>query len=182
MKRVPNASSKKKMIRVWDPFVRIFHWSLVLMMIANTFFINGDKGIHHWIGYAVAALIVARIIWGFVGSTYARFSSFPPSLAGSIEQMADIAVARKTVHTGHTPLGALMIYNLLLTVIVICVSGYLMTTDAFWGTEWTERLHKASVVWVEFSAAVHIVAVIVESFRTKVNLPRSMVTGYKKLP
>lgn len=171
-----------KMVRVWDPFIRLFHWSLVFSLIANAFFTRGDSSIHHWIGYFVGGLIAARIVWGFIGSVYARFSSFPPSVARSLEQMSDITVGRKTVHIGHTPLGALMIYNLLLTVTVICVSGYLMTTDAFWGTEWTEDLHKAAVTWAELSAAIHILAVVIESFRTRVNLPRSMIMGYKNLP
>lgn len=180
--RIPDVVTKSKTVRVWDPLVRLFHWSLVLSLSANAFFTRGDSSMHHWIGFFALTLVLARIVWGFAGSAYARFSSFPPSISGSIEQMSDIAVGRKTVHAGHTPLGALMIYNLLITVIVICVSGYLVTTDAFWGTEWTEVLHETAVTWAELSAAVHIVAVVVESFRTKVNLPRSMITGYKNLP
>ena len=171
-----------KMVRVWDPFIRAFHWSMVVLLIVNTFFTRGDSAFHHWIGYCVVLLITARVVWGFIGSNYALFSSFPPSVTGSLEQMSDISVGRKTVHIGHTPLGAFMIYNLILTVFVICISGYLMTTDAFWGSDWVEELHRGSVTWAEFSAGIHIVAVFVESFRTKVNLPRSMITGYKNLP
>jgi len=171
-----------KTVRVWDPFVRIFHWSLVLSLTINAFFNKGDSTAHHWIGYFVATLILARVAWGFIGSNYARFSSFPPSIVGSLEQASDISVGRKTAHIGHTPLGALMIYNLISTVFVICLSGYLMTTDAFWGTDWIEELHRGAVTWAEFSAAIHIGAVFVESFRTKVNLPRAMITGYKNLP
>jgi cytochrome b len=169
-------------VRVWDPFVRAFHWSMVISLTANVFFARGDSAAHHWIGYFVAALVMARIIWGFISPGYARFSTFPPNVSGSIEQLSDIAVGRKQPHVGHTPLGALMIYNLLFTVLVICVSGYLMTTDAFFGADWTEKLHNGAVMWAEFSAVIHIVAVVFESFRTKVNLPQSMITGYKDLP
>jgi len=171
-----------RVIRVWDPLVRVFHWSLVLGITANLFFLKGDSLWHQGIGYFIAGLILVRVVWGFVGTRYARFNSFPPNVSASVEQLTDIAIGRKTVHVGHTPLGALMIYNLLFTVLVICVSGYLMITDAFWGTEWTEQLHRVSVAWAEFCAVVHIVAVILESLRTKVNLPRSIITGYKKLP
>ncbi|MBG1230747.1 cytochrome b/b6 domain-containing protein [Aestuariivirga litoralis] len=171
-----------KKVRVWDPFVRLFHWSVVISLTANAFFTKGNSEFHHWIGYFVATLIVARVIWGFVGVGYARFTSFPPSIAGSIEQLSDISVGRRKPHTGHTPLGALMIYNLLITLLIICVSGYLMTTDAFWGDDLMEETHRMAVTWAEFSAIIHIVAVIFESFRTRVNLPRSMVTGYKNLP
>jgi cytochrome b len=75
-----------------------------------------------------------------------------------------------------------MIYNLLVTLLVIGLSGYLMTTDMFWGVEWPEELHEAAVAWAEISVVLHIAAVVFESLRTRVNLPRAMVTGYKDLP
>jgi cytochrome b len=168
--------------KVWDPFVRFFHWSLVLLLTANAFILDDESKFHRWAGYTVAALIVARIIWGIWGTQYARFSSFPPSLRNSLEQLTDLATGRKTIHLGHTPLGALMIYNLILSVLVICVSGYLMTTDMFWGVEWPEELHEAAVTWVEISVVFHVAAVVFESIRTRVNLPRAMITGYKNIP
>ena len=171
-----------KIEKVWDPFVRVFHWSLLILMSANAFVIDDESKIHRWVGYTVAGLVAARIIWGFVGSRYARFSSFPPSAGQAVEQLADIVSGRRRIHLGHTPLGALMIYNLLLTVAVICVSGYLMTTDMFWGVEWPEEVHEAAVTWVKISVVLHVAAVLFESIRTKVNLPRAMVTGYKRLP
>ena len=169
-------------VRVWDPFVRIFHWSLALLFAANAVVVDDDTKLHQWIGYAIAALIVLRVVWGFAGTQYARFSSFPPSLTGSLEQLTDIAAGRRKPHTGHTPIGGLMIYNLLFTLLVICVSGYLMTTDMFWGVEWPEELHEISVTWAEISVLLHIAAVIFESVRTRVNLPRAMITGSKSLP
>lgn len=168
--------------KVWDPFVRVFHWSLALLMIANAFVIDDEAKLHHWVGYTVVGLVLARILWGFIGTRYARFSSFPPSAKASVEQLTDIASNRKTIHLGHTPLGALMIYNLLAAVLVICVSGYLMTTDMFWGVEWPDELHQIAVTWVEISVVAHVAAVLFESLRTKVNLPRAMITGYKRVP
>lgn len=169
-------------VRVWDPFVRIFHWSLAALFASNAIFVDDDSDLHQWIGYAIIALIVLRVIWGVIGTQYARFSSFPPSIAGSLDQLTDIAAGRRTPHTGHTPIGGLMIYNLLFTVLVICTSGYLMTTDMFWGVEWPEEVHEISVTWAEISVLLHIAAVIFESVRTRVNLPRAMVTGSKSLP
>jgi cytochrome b len=168
--------------KIWDLFVRLFHWSLVLLLAANVFILDDESKFHQWAGYAVAALILARILWGFWGSHYARFNSFPPSLRHSLEQLADVATGRTVAHAGHTPLGALMIYNLLASVLLICLSGYLMTTDMFWGAEWPEELHEAAVTWVEISVVLHVAAVLFESLRTKVNLPRAMITGYKNLP
>lgn len=169
-------------VRVWDPFVRLFHWSLAVLFAANALVVDDDGNLHQWIGYAIAALIVLRLIWGVVGTRYALFSSFPPSLSGSVEQLTDIATGRRAPHTGHTPIGGLMIYNLLFTLLVVCASGYLMTTDMFWGVEWPEEVHEISVTWAEISVLIHVGAVIFESVRTRVNLPRAMITGTKLFP
>jgi len=145
--------------------------------------IDDDSKLHLWVGYGILGLVGLRILWGFVGSRHARFADFPPSASAAMGQLAEITGRSKGIaHVGHTPLGALMIYNLLLTLIVIGVSGWLMTTDAFWGVEWPEELHEVAVSWAELSVLAHIVAVIVESRRTRINLPRAMVTGVKRLP
>jgi len=169
-------------IKVWDLFVRTFHWSLAGLFLANALLVDHDSDLHLNIGYAIAALVFARIAWGLAGPGYARFSSFPPSLAGAMQQLSEIATGRRRVHPGHTPLGAWMIYNLLLAILTICLSGWLMTTDAFWGLEWPEELHELAVTWAEVSVLLHVTAVLFESRRTRVNLPRAMVTGYKELP
>lgn len=171
-----------KRIKVWDPFVRIFHWSLALAFGANAVVIDDDSKLHEWIGYAVVFLVVARIVWGFVGSRYARFASFPPNIAQARDQISEMAGRGGKVHVGHTPLGALMIYNLLLALLAVGLSGHLMTTDMFWGVEWPETFHELSVHWTELSVATHIVAVIYESKRTGINLPKAMVRGYKDIP
>ncbi len=171
-----------KIEKVWDPFVRVFHWSLLILISANAFLLDDESKFHRWAGYTVAGLLAARIVWGFIGPRYARFASFPPSASNSVEQLTDLVSGRRKIHLGHTPLGALMIYNLLLTIAVICTSGYLMTTDMFWGVEWPEEVHEAAVTWIKISVALHVAAVLYESYRTKVNLPRAMVTGYKKIP
>jgi cytochrome b len=168
--------------KVWDPFVRVFHWSLVTLFVANAFLADPEHRLHRYVGYAIAALVVLRLLWGLVGPRYARFASFPPDLHAALDQMADVVTGRRRVHLGHTPLGALMIYNLLLALVVISASGHAMTTVAFWGIEWVEDLHEAAVTWAELSVLVHVAAVVWESRRTGVNLPRAMVTGYKEVP
>lgn len=168
--------------KVWDPFVRIFHWSLVTLFAANALVVDDDGMLHQWIGYAILALVGLRILWGLAGTGYARFSTFRPSVSAALGQVSDIALGRTPLHKGHTPLGAWMIYNLILALVVICASGYLMTTDMFWGVEWPETLHEASVTWAEVSVLLHVAAVLFESWRTRINLPSAMITGYKTLP
>ena len=169
-------------VRVWDPLVRLFHWSLVAAFLVNVFFSRPGKELHQWVGYAVAGLIVLRIVWGIVGTRHARFSGFLPSPAALLEQMKDMATGRRRAHEGHSPLGALMVINLLLTMSAIAVTGYMMTTLVFFGVEPVEDAHEALVLWAEVSVLVHVLAVVLESRRLGVNLPKAMVTGYKTLP
>ncbi|WP_368074591.1 cytochrome b/b6 domain-containing protein [Alloyangia pacifica] len=167
---------------VWDPLLRIFHWSLVTLFAANALFDDPESSLHRWVGYTIGGLILLRLIWGFTGPRSARFSSFFPTRAGLIRQITDMATGRRRVHLMHTPLGALMIFNLLLTLCGIIATGVMMTTDAYWGIAWVETLHEALVTWAEVSVVLHLGAVLWESRRTGVNLPKAMVTGVKCVP
>jgi Cytochrome b len=168
--------------RVWDPALRVFHWSLVTLFATNALLLDPESHAHRWVGYAVAALIGLRILWGLIGPARARFAEFLPTPFAVAEQIADIRANRRRTHLGHTPLGALMILNLLLTILGIAVSGYLLTTVAFWGVGWVKELHEALVSWAEISVVAHIAAVLWESRRTGINLARAMVTGEKPVP
>jgi len=171
-----------KQYKVWDPIVRLFHWSLVAGFAANALVVDEDSAAHEWIGYAVLALVGLRLIWGVIGPVTARFASFTPGRAAVMEQITEIAMHRRHAHLGHSPLGALMIFNLLAAMVAIGVTGHMMTTNAFWGVEWVEEAHEILVTWAELSVALHIAAVIWESRRTGVNLARAMVTGRKSVP
>lgn len=169
-------------VLVWDPLVRLFHWLLVGGFVANAFFTDPEKNLHETLGLIVLGLVAFRVIWGLVGTRHARFSDFPPDPAAAIGQLQEMSTGRRYVHVGHSPLGALMIYNLLLTLIGIGATGYMMTTVAWFGVDWVKELHEALVSWAEVSVAIHIAAVVIESRRLGVNLPKSMITGYKTLP
>ncbi|WP_027259259.1 cytochrome b/b6 domain-containing protein [Leisingera aquimarina] len=167
---------------VWDPLVRLFHWLLAAGFAANALFTDPDGTLHHYIGYFITVLIGVRVLWGLAGSRYARFSSFPPDLKAATRQLADIAARRRNSHKGHSPLGALMIYNLLLTLLGIVLTGWLLTLPPFHSAGWPEELHETLVYWAEASALLHVGAVLFEARRTKVRLARAMITGYKNLP
>ena len=168
--------------KVWDPVVRLFHWLLVAGFAANALVVEDDGALHEWIGYAVLALVGLRLVWGVIGPSSARFASFVPGRAAVVGQITEIATHRRRAHLGHSPLGALMIFNLLAVVIAIGATGYMMTTTAFWGIEWVEDAHEILVTWAEISVVVHVAAVIWESRRTGVNLARAMITGRKSVP
>lgn len=168
--------------KVWDPFIRVFHWSLVGGFTLNAFFNDPEKTPHHYIGYAIVALVALRLVWGLIGPQFARFSQFWPTAPRVVSQLVDMATGRRRVHLGHTPLGALMIVNLLAAMLAIGATGYMMTTNTFWGVGWVEDLHEGLVTWAEISIIAHVAAVLWESRRTGVNLPRAMVTGVKSVP
>lgn len=169
-------------IKVWDIFVRLFHWSLVLCIAANTLLTNPEKTLHHAIGYGVLALVTLRVIWGLIGARHARFSDFWPNWRAVVQHLVDIASARRHVHLGHSPLGALMIYNLLVTLVIIVASGHAQTTLTFFGVKWVTEVHETAVTWLELSILLHVAAVVFESRRLGINLARSMVTGVKEIP
>jgi cytochrome b len=112
--------------RSWDPVVKITHWSIVAAIIANALITEEGSGAHIWVGYALAAILALRLLWGLIGSAEARFSAFPPSLRRALGHLRDIRAGKKEVHRSHNPLGALMVYAIWSMLGVIIASGMVM--------------------------------------------------------
>lgn len=164
----------------WDIVVRSFHWSLVILFFLNALVVDEESALHVWIGYAVAGLLALRIVWGLAGPRRARFASFRPSLGAARAHLGEILRGEPGDYPSHNPLGALMVYNLLFTLIAIAATGYLMTTNAFWGVDWVEEVHEALVNWALVSVALHVGGVVFESLRTRESLVAAMITGYRR--
>ncbi|MDX5331240.1 MAG: cytochrome b/b6 domain-containing protein [Caulobacteraceae bacterium] len=109
--------------RRWDPLVQLTHWGVAAGVLANGIFTDEGSGPHQWIGYAIAALLALRWVWGFVGPKEARFSAFPPSLARALTHVREIASGERSTHRSHNPLGALMVYALWMTLAVVIGTG-----------------------------------------------------------
>jgi cytochrome b len=103
-------------VRVWDPIIRIFHWSLVIGMVAVWITSSWRSASHQWIGLAIGALLIGRIVWGFVGSNYARFAQFQRGPQASIGYIYAIVKGTERRYLGHNPAGALMILALMFTI------------------------------------------------------------------
>jgi len=110
-------------IKVWDILIRIFHWSLVASFFIAYFTAEEENFWHIYSGYTVLGLILFRIIWGFIGSKYARFSSFLYSPAEVIQYLKELMEKKPTHYVGHNPAGAYMIFALLLSLFVVTLSG-----------------------------------------------------------
>ncbi len=166
--------------RVWDPFVRIFHWSLVTCVVLNQFVLEDGKTAHEWVGYTASALVLARVVWGFVGSRHARFSDFFPTPGRLLRHVQALRQGQHLHYEGHNPLGALMMLALMALVQALGATGWLQTTDALFGEEWLMELHESLAQALLWAAGLHAMAAIAMGRLERVRLVRAMVTGVKQ--
>jgi cytochrome b len=168
-------------VKVWDPLVRVFHWSLLLLFAVA--YVTGDEveRVHVAAGYTIAGLIALRILWGFVGPRHARFSNFVRPPGEVVAYLRDILLLRAPRHLGHNPAGGAMILALLAALIATSVTGYMMTTDAFWGAKWVEEVHETLANATIALVALHVLGVVTASFVHRENLVKAMITGRKRV-
>ena len=112
-----------KTVKVWDIWVRLFHWSLVGLFVVAYFTAEEENIVHIYSGYAVLVLIVFRVFWGFFGSKYARFSDFVYSPRQVIQYIQEMVAGKPQRYLGHNPLGGWMIIALLAGLVVVTVTG-----------------------------------------------------------
>lgn len=175
----PTAPAAK--LRIWDPFVRVFHWLLAAGFVVNYFeLVREGKSAHQIVGYVMLGLVAARILWGFAGPRYARFSSFvrsPRQVLGHLRQMARHQDGR---YLGHNPAGGAMAVALLLTVLAVGGTGWLSRTDWFFGIEWMEEAHEILANLMLALVILHVLGVLHACWRHRENLVLSMMTGRKR--
>lgn len=168
---------------VWDRFVRVFHWSLVACVLLNFFVVESGQWLHQWLGYSALALVAARVLWGFVGGSCARFANFFPTPARLRAHGADLRAGLRSGqmprHAGHNPLGALMMLLLMALVLLLGCTGWLQGTDAFWGDAWLQALHETLANGLLAGAAVHAAAALLMGRLERSNLVTAMITGVK---
>ncbi len=169
-------------VRVWDPLVRLFHWTLVLSFGTAWVTAHGSETIHHAAGYLAAALVGFRILWGLVGPNYARFSQFLRGPKTVAAYLAAIRKGREARHLGHNPAGGAMVVTLLGLMALAALSGWMMTTNAYYGVDWVEAMHSLVTHLLALLVLVHIAGVALASLRHRENLVRAMFDGRKRAP
>lgn len=116
-------STQKKEVRVWDKFVRVFHWSLVALVAVSYLSGEFEFEIHSYSGYAIFILVFARVIWGVIGSKYARFKNFVYSPSNVMAYLKSIITGNPKRFLGHNPAGGVMVLALLTVLATTTLSG-----------------------------------------------------------
>lgn len=167
-------------VRVWDPLQRLLHWGLAGATALCWWAGEERLALHITLGYTALAITLARGVWGWVGTPYARFAGFvfPPSAVGRYAR--DLLRRQERRYLGHNPLGGWMVVALLLCMAFVCVTGYLYTTDRFWGLAWVELAHRGSAWTLVGLVALHVAGVIFTSWRHRENLVAAMFSGRKR--
>ncbi len=167
-------------VRVWDPLVRLFHWCLVLSFGVAWLSANTWEDLHIWAGLAAGGLILLRLAWGFIGTPYARFSHFVRPPGTVLDYLKAVLTGSEARHIGHNPAGGAMIVALMLAMATTAFTGWLLTTDAFWGVTWAQHLHNYSADGLLVLILLHLGGVALASYRHRENLVRAMILGKKR--
>lgn len=178
-------------VYVWDLPVRLFHWSLVALVILSWASRELDyMEVHRWSGYAILTLVVFRIGWGFAGSRHARFADFVRTPRAMRAYMADILAGAKAQHLGHNPAGGWSVMALLACLLVQAVTGLFVTDEVLFDgpffravSEATahrlKQLHGINFNILLLLIGLHLTAIAFYRIAKGENLVRPMVTGTK---
>ncbi len=183
--------NREKDVVVWDPAVRVFHWAVVAGFIVA--YLTEDLLTPHvWSGYLVLALVVFRIMWGFMGSTHARFGDFLYPPATVLANLKEIVLGHPRRYLGHSPAGGAMVVLLLLSLLGTTVTGVMLYgADQHAGPlagsmsgvskDLLKEPHEFLANLTLGLVALHVLGVIAASVAHKENLVRAMLTGRKRV-
>jgi cytochrome b len=182
------------MVKIWDIPTRIFHWVLVLLFLFLIYSGRWDDSLMQWhfyCGYTLSGLILFRVLWGVVGTRYARFCSFVTSPIQGIRYLKATVTGKGKHFYGHNPAGAMMVVALILLLMLQVASGLVTSDEILWegpfyasvsdeiaslGAQ-THHLVQSILVYL---VGLHILGVVVHSILFKEKLVTAMVTGTKK--
>lgn len=164
---------------VWDVPVRLFHWLLAASFTGAFLTAESERyrDIHVALGYTVLGLVAFRLLWAFVGTRYARLSSFAFGPRAVVDYLRSIVTFRPQHYVGHNPAGSWVIYALVVLALVTGAAGYATYNDI--GGHWVEDFHEGAANVMLTLVFVHIAGVVVSSLVHRENLVKAMLTGYK---
>ena len=189
-----NDEDRLRSVKVWDLPTRLFHWTLVVLVVAS--FVTANIGgnlmtYHRLIGYGILVLVLFRLAWGFAGGRQSRFSSFVRRPSTVARYTANFIKGDSRPYLGHNPLGGWSIIAMLLALLTQVGTGLFANDDIF--TEGplfplvskgiSDRLtdiHLVNRFMLAFLVAVHVFAVFYYLFAKHENLLKPMITGVKQ--
>jgi cytochrome b len=181
-------------MRIWDLPIRIFHWSIVVLLPCSYISMRLNMmDLHMALGYAVLALVLFRWVWGVIGSDTARFGRFLRSPASVVRHLLRLRVREPDTELGHNAAGGWVVL-LLLLLLTVQVGAGLCANDGgategplakYVGQAWSDRLslvHAVTFNLILAAIALHVAAVVAYAAVKRQNLLRPMITGKKRLP
>ncbi len=177
-------------IKVWDPVIRVFHWSLVFFYVLAYATEDDWMTIHSYAGYSIAALVCFRLVWGVIGTRHARFSDFITTPSNVIAYLKQLSKGNAKRYIGHNPAGAAMIVVLLVGLSMTVLSGAsLFATEGHgplagtflstWSEDALEEVHEFFANFTLLMILVHVFGVVLSGLLHRENLVKSMITGEK---
>ena len=180
------SNPKTRQVKVWDILVRFTHWTVAAGIIANLLFTEDGSDLHVYVGYTVVGLVALRLLWGLIGTRYARFTNFFPTPTRLKRHLSVLSVRGvDEQHLGHNPLAAIMMLSLWAVIIGLGITGYLMESHIFshipllGSKDLLEEVHELLANSLYLLVPLHIIAAIAMSYWQRQNLIKSMITGKK---
>ena len=168
------------MVRVWDVPVRVLHVALVITVGLAWITTEVAVGWHQRLGWTALGVIAARLAWSRCGNRHARLGNFVRGPRTTLNYAWLALRARAPRYVGHNPLGAWMVLALFACVATLALTGWLYTTDRFWGDAVVERVHVGAAWGMGVLVALHVLGAIAASVRHRENLIASMAHGMKR--
>jgi cytochrome b len=169
-------------VKVWDWPVRVFHWTLAASVIGA--YVTGEsedfERLHHTLGWVAAGLIAFRVVWGLVGTRYARFSEFVRGPAQVWSYIKSLRSHAPQHFVGHNPVGAMAVILLMGLTALSVYTGWLALADN--AAEWLEEAHEIAANTLITLVLVHVIGVLWSSRTHGENLLKAMLTGRKTAP
>ncbi|CAM3756619.1 cytochrome b/b6 domain-containing protein [Polynucleobacter antarcticus] len=172
--------NNKQSILVWDAPTRVFHWLLVICFSGAWLTSESERlqMIHYAFGYSACALVLFRIVWGVIGTRYARFSQFIKGPKDMIGHLKVLLSGHQHDTPGHNPVGGMVMVGLMFLILLIGLTGYLSVKE-FLG-DFMSGAHEAISSLALAFVIIHVVAAVMMSLLQKENLVRAMVSGKKQ--
>jgi cytochrome b len=166
-------------VPAWDGLVRLLHWLLAALVAVDLVRDDGDHA-HRLVGYAAAAVVLARLGWAAVSRSHARLASLRPSVSQSLAYLRLLLRGAPPRSIGHNPLGLWMVWLIWLLVLLLGLTGWMSRLDALWGDDGIRYVHAWLADGLLAAVILHLLGVAAMSLMWRENLPLSMVTGYKR--